>query len=694
MDLTLLKKKQKEAVTHIKGPLLILAGPGSGKTRVLTNKIAYLLENKYALPMQVLAITFTNKAAKEMKERLYKLIGNDTSDIQLSTFHSFGLRIIKENYIEFGLNKAFSIIDENDSISLIKKILKDFNMDEKIYNPKYIKNKISSSKNNLVDVIDYGKYAKGNIEENIYKIYKKYQEVLLSNSSVDFDDLLFLPVKLFRSNKKILDQYVELFRYIYIDEYQDTNEAQYIMTKMIASKYQNITVVGDESQNVYSWRGANYKNILNFERDYKNVKTVLLEQNYRSTKTILNAANDVIKNNKERKDKKLWTENEDGRKIKYIRVKDEKEECYTVIKEIKRLNISIDYKNMVVLYRTNAQSQSIEKAFLESNIPYRIVGSYTYYNRKEIKDLISYLKLINNIKDNVCFMRSVNTPRRGIGKKTIEELEEKTINKNISLFEAIESGKELDFKKMILDLIEIKDKISLTEFVELVLDKSRLIEEYKKENSIEALSKIENLREFKSITKEFEEKTGNISLEDFLSEISLLTDLSETKEDVNGVSLMTLHSAKGLEFDVVFILGLEEGVFPHINSFDEVEGLEEERRLFYVGITRAKDYLYLLNAQSRLLYGNKNMNMPSRFIKEINKEYLELEETLPEEKESFVDSFYEEDVYYEVGEHVYHDTFKDGIVVSVENKLVNIAFGKKYGIKKLMKNHKSLRKIW
>ncbi|NLV90067.1 MAG: UvrD-helicase domain-containing protein, partial [Tenericutes bacterium] len=604
MDLTLLNEKQKEAVTHIKGPLLILAGPGSGKTRVLTNKIAYLLENKYALPMQVLAITFTNKAAKEMKERLYKLIGNDTADIQLSTFHSFGLRIIKENYIEFGLNKAFSIIDENDSISLIKKILKDFNMDEKIYNPKYIKNKISSSKNNLVDVIDYGKYAKGNIEENIYKIYKKYQEVLLSNSSVDFDDLLFLPVKLFRSNKKILDQYVELFRYIYIDEYQDTNEAQYIMTKMIASKYQNITVVGDESQNVYSWRGANYKNILNFERDYKNVKTVLLEQNYRSTKTILNAANDVIKNNKERKDKKLWTENEDGRKIKYIRVKDEKEECYTVIKEIKRLNINIDYKNMVVLYRTNAQSQSIEKAFLESNIPYRIVGSYTYYNRKEIKDLISYLKLINNIKDNVCFMRSVNTPRRGIGKKTIEELEEKTINKNISLFEAIESGKELDFKKMILDLIEIKDKISLTEFVELVLDKSRLIEEYKKENSIEALSKIENLREFKSITKEFEEKTGNISLEDFLSEISLLTDLSETKEDVNGVSLMTLHSAKGLEFDVVFILGLEEGVFPHINSFDEVEGLEEERRLFYVGITRAKDYLYLLNAQSRLLYGN------------------------------------------------------------------------------------------
>ncbi len=694
MDLTLLNDKQKEAVTHVNGPLLILAGPGSGKTRVLTNKIAFLLENKYALPMQVLAITFTNKAAKEMKERLYKLIGNDVLDVQLSTFHSFGLRIIKENYFEFGLNKSFSIIDENDSISLIKKILKDFNMDEKIYSPKYIKNKISSSKNNLVDVVDYGKYVKGTIEENIHKIYKKYQELLINNSSVDFDDLLFLPVKLFRSNKKILDQYVELFRYIYIDEYQDTNEAQYIMTKMIASKYQNITVVGDESQNVYSWRGANYKNILNFERDYKNVKTVLLEQNYRSTKTILNAANDVIKNNKERKEKKLWTENEEGRKIKYLRVKDEKEECYTVIKEIKKLNKNIEYKNMVVLYRTNAQSQSIEKAFLESNIPYRIVGSFTYYNRKEIKDLIAYLKLVNNQKDNVSFMRVVNTPRRGIGKKTIEELEERALEKNNSLFEVIESGKELEFKKIILDIIEVKDKMSLTDFIELVLDKSGLIDEYKKENSIESLSKIENLKEFKSITKEFEEKTGNISLDDFLSEISLLTDLSETKEDVNGVAIMTLHSAKGLEFDVVFILGLEEGIFPHVNSFDEANGLEEERRLFYVGITRSKEYLYLINAQTRLLYGNKNMNVPSRFIKEINKEYLELEETLPEEKETFIDSFYEEDVYYEVGEHVFHDTFKNGIVVSVEDKLVNIAFGNKYGIKKLMKNHKSLRKIW
>ena len=694
MDLTGLNDKQKEAVTHIDGPLLILAGPGSGKTRVLTSKIAYLLQNKYALPIQVLAITFTNKAAKEMKDRLFKLIGKDVYDVQLSTFHSFGLRILRENYKEFGLNKTFSIIDENDTVSLIKKILKEMNIDEKMVNPKYIRNKIGSNKNNLIDVSDYGKYAKGNIEEIVFNVYKKYQETLLNNSSVDFDDLLFLPVQLFRKDKKILDQYVELFRYIYIDEYQDTNEAQYILAKMISSKYQNITVVGDESQNVYSWRGANYKNILNFEKDYKNVKTILLEQNYRSTQTILNAANDVIKNNKERKDKKLWTENKEGNKIKYIRANDEKDECNIIIREIKRLNTDIELRNMVVLYRTNAQSQKIESIFLENNIPYKIVGSFTYYNRKEIKDLLSYLKLINNLKDNVSFVRCVNSPRRGIGKKTIDDLEEKAYIENKSLFEAIESGKEKEFKDLIIDIINKKEELSLTDLVDLVLTKSGLIDEYKKEDTIESASKIENLKEFKSITKEFEEKTGNISLEDFLMEISLLTDLNDNKEDINGVSLMTLHSAKGLEFDVVFIIGLEEGIFPHVNSFDEVEGLEEERRLFYVAITRSKEHLYLINARRRLIFGEISSNPPSRFIKEINKNYIETEETIEENIDKFQDSFYEEDVYYEVGDHVFHETFKEGIVISTEDRIVTIAFSRKYGIKKLMKNHKALRKVW
>lgn len=692
MELSKLNDKQKEAVMHIDGPLLILAGPGSGKTRVLTNKIAYLIENNHAMPIQILAITFTNKAAKEMKDRVYKLVGKSAFDVQLSTFHSFGLRILRENCQELGLNKTFTIIDEGDSLSLIKKILKDLNIDEKMLSPKYVKNRISSSKNSLIDVLDYNKYSKGDIEEKIYEIYKKYQELLIKNSSVDFDDLLFMPVKLFRKNKKILETYQELFKYIFIDEYQDTNEAQYVLAKMIASKYQNITVVGDESQNVYSWRGANYKNILNFEKDYKNVTTILLEQNYRSTKTILNAANDVIKNNKERKEKNLWTNNDLGEKIKYIKAIDEKDECRIVVDEIKKLNHKIELKDMVVLYRTNAQSQIIERTFLENNIPYKIVGAYTYYSRKEIKDLLAYLKLINNTKDDISLIRCINTPKRGIGKKTIETLEFEAKHQNKSLFDVIKDGKEKSFKDIIEYLIKAKDNISLTELVDLILTKTGIIDEYKKENTIESISRVENLNEFKSITKEFEEKTGNISLEDFLLEISLVSDINENNQEINGVSLMTLHSAKGLEFNLVFVMGLEDGIFPHINSLDSLEDLEEERRLFYVAITRSKEYLYLLNAKTRLLFGSKTINQPSRFIKEIDEKHIEKDNI--KEEFNIEDSFYEEDVFYEIGDQVYHEMFKNGIVVSLEKDFITIAFSRKYGIKKLMKNHKSLRKVW
>ncbi len=692
MDLSKLNGKQKEAVMHIDGPLLILAGPGSGKTRVLTNKIAYLIENNHAMPIQILAITFTNKAAKEMKDRVYKLVGKSAFDVQLSTFHSFGLRILRENYQELGLNKTFTIIDESDSLSLIKKILKDLNIDEKMLSPKYVKNRISSSKNSLIDVLEYSKYSKGDIEEKVYEIYKKYQELLIKNSSVDFDDLLFMPVKLFRKNKQILEAYQELFKYIFIDEYQDTNEAQYVLAKMIASKYQNITVVGDESQNVYSWRGANYKNILNFEKDYKNVTTILLEQNYRSTKTILNAANDVIKNNKERKEKNLWTNNDLGEKIKYIKAIDEKDECRIVIEEIKKLNHKIELKDMVVLYRTNAQAQIIERIFLENNIPYKIVGAYTYYSRKEIKDLLAYLKLINNTKDDVSLIRCINTPKRGIGKKTIEDLELEAKRQNKSLFDVIKDGKEGTFKKIIETLIKSKDNISLTELVDLILTKTGMIDEYKKENTIESISRVENLNEFKSITKEFEEETGNISLEDFLLEISLVSDINENKSEINGVSLMTLHSAKGLEFSLVFVIGLEDGIFPHINSLDSLEDLEEERRLFYVAITRSKEYLYLLNAKTRLLFGSKTINPPSRFIKEIDEKHIEKDNI--NEEFNIEDSFYEDEVFYEIGDQVYHETFKNGIVVSLDKGFVTIAFSRKYGIKKLMKNHKSLRKVW
>ena len=681
MDISKLNNKQKEAVMHINGPLLILAGPGSGKTRVLTNKIAYLIENKYALPTEILAITFTNKAAKEMKDRVYKLIGNDAYNIQLSTFHSFGLRILRENYDKVDLNKNFAIIDESDSLSLIKKILKDLNIDEKMFSPKYIKNRISSLKNDLIDISSHNKYFKGDIEDKINKIYKKYQELLLKYSSVDFDDLLYLPVKLFKENKDILKMYQELFKYIFIDEYQDINEAQYILIKMIASKYQNITVVGDESQNVYSWRGTNYKNILNFEKDYKNVKLILLEQNYRSTKTILSAANDVIKNNKERKDKNLWTDNKKGPKIKYIRANSEKDECNIVIDEIKKLNETIDLKDMAVLYRTNAQSQIVERIFLKNNIPYKLIGAYTYYSRKEIKDLLAYLKLINNTQDNISLLRCINIPKRGIGKKTIEDLELEANHQNRAIFDVIDSGKPLEFKKMIKELIKVKDNISLTELVDLILDKTSMIEELKKEKTIESISRIENLNEFKSITKEFKD----MSLENFLLEISLVSDINENKEDNKGVSLMTLHSAKGLEFDVVFIIGLEEGIFPHINSIEE-DNLEEERRLFYVAITRSKEHLYLLNTKRRMLFGNIIYNPQSRFIKEINNKYLDIEENKK-------DYLHIGDIEFKTGNRIYHKIFKEGIVLKVDEEFVTIAFSRKYGIKKLIKNHKSIRKV-
>ena len=453
MNLETLNDIQKEAVVTTDGPILILAGPGSGKTRVITYKIAYLLEKKKAHPWEILAITFTNKAAKEMKNRLSVLIDSDIKSMQISTFHSFGLRIIKENYDFFGLKSSFTILDENDSISVIKKILKDMNLDEKIYNPRSIKHKISNAKNELMDPKKYAMYQKMEIDIKIAEVYSKYQDRLKRNNSVDFDDLLMMPITLFNKNPKALQVYQEKFKYVFIDEYQDTNEAQYLLSKMICAKYQNICVVGDECQSIYSWRGANFRNILNFEKDYKDAKVILLEQNYRSTKRIIDAANSVIKFNKEKKDKHLWTENSDGAKIKYMRCYDEKDEVYNIINEIKQYKEEgVPYKEMVVLYRTNAQSQSIERGFIENTIPYKVVGSYAYFNRKEIKDLVAYLRLINNEKDDVSLIRAMNAPKRGIGAKTIEKLELNANENNVSIFDSITSGKELAFKNLILDI--------------------------------------------------------------------------------------------------------------------------------------------------------------------------------------------------------------------------------------------------
>ncbi len=694
IELDSLNKEQKKAVLYNDGPLLIIAGAGSGKTKVLTTKIAYLIEQLNIFPWEILAITFTNKAALEMKERVDSMIGSKSKDIQISTFHSFGLKILRENYDKLGYNKNFVIMDSDDSLTIIKKILKSLNYDPKIYNPKAIKNKISNCKNELLTPKDYERYVASDYEKVINEVYYKYEKKLKQNNAIDFDDLLILPIKLFRENKEVLQKYQERYKYILIDEYQDTNEAQYILSKMISAKYQNICVVGDADQAIYGFRGANYKNILNFEKDYPKALSIKLEQNYRSTKTILDAANFVIKNNEKRKEKNLWSTKGVGEKITYYRAYDEKDEShYTAMTIKKLLNEGKDASDIAVLYRTNAQSRVIEEELLKQNIPYRIVGGFSFYQRKEIKDLLAYLKLIYNPKDDVSLLRVINSPKRGIGLKTIENLTAKADSLGVSLFEVIESSKELKFKELILSLKKVAETVTLTELIDKVLESSGLKKELETEKTIESEIRLENLEEFKSITKAFEEREGLVSLEDFLYEVSLVNDKDEYKDPRHKVSLMTIHSVKGLEYDVVFVLGLEEGIFPHLNSLMSNSEVEEERRLCYVAITRAKEKLYLLNARRRVLFGKEGINPPSRFLNEIDPSLLNSNVENTSSKIVKENVIREEDVDYKVGDYVVHENFGAGRVIEVTNSLVTVAFPHPYGIKKLMKNHKSLSKV-
>ena len=697
MDLSKLNKQQEIAVKHIDGPMLVLAGAGSGKTKVLTSRIAYLIEHGVRIE-NILAITFTNKAAKEMKDRVINLIGMDVKSIQISTFHSLGLRIIKENYAKLGYKSNFVILDSDDTLTVIKKIMKELNLNPKFYNARDIRNKISSAKNEMMSPKEY---AKVEFDRNIISVYESYNSKLLINNSVDFDDLLILPIKLFKMYPDVLRYYQDKYKYVLIDEYQDTNEAQYIFTKMLCNNHKNIFVVGDNDQAIYAFRGANYKNILNFEKDYPNAKVILLEENYRSTQNILDAANSVIKHNKMRKDKNLWCNNDIGSKVKYIKTDTDKEECEYVAEKIKELHDNnISYEDIAILYRTNAQSRLIEEEMLKKGIPYRIVGSFYFYNRKEIKDLLCYLRLINNHDDDVSLLRIINTPKRGIGEKTIESLTNKANMNKTSLFEAIDSGKELTFKNLILNMEKECENITLTDMVELVLKDSGIREELVNEKSLEAEIRLENLEEFKSITKGYEEEYGVISLTDFLNEVSLVSDISEHQDSNNKVSLMTIHAVKGLEFDDVFIVGMEEGIFPHYNSINEgtLAAIEEERRLCYVAITRAKKNLWMLNARKRMLFGNTQLNMPSRFMDEIDSRYIECENN----RTSFINKasnfvkgnmFRNDDVSYSVGDHVHHDEFGEGVVVAADKTLITIAFPHPYGIKKMMAKHKSITKI-
>lgn len=697
MDISFLNENQQKAVVHKEGPMLVLAGAGSGKTSVLTNRIAYLIEDGVS-PANILAITFTNKAAREMKERVTKLIGADARYIQISTFHSFGLKILKENYEFLGYDKNFIILDSDDTLTVVKKLMKDLNMNPKYYNARELRSKISSAKNELITP---EKFKKQEYDEKIVTLYKKYCQKLKAGNSVDFDDLLILPIKLFEISPSILNSYQERYKYILIDEYQDTNEAQYVFSKMISKKYRNIFVVGDNDQAIYAFRGANYKNILNFEKDYPDCKTILLEENYRSTKTILNAANSVIKHNKLRKDKNLWSNNEEGDKIKYIKIDDEKAEGDYVVKEIKKIaENGTSYDDIAILYRTNAQSRSIEEAMLKANIPYRIIGSFYFYNRKEIKDLLCYLRLINNPKDDVSLTRVINVPKRGIGNVTIANINARAEENNISMFEAITSGKELAFKQLIEELQASSENKTLTELVELVLEKSGLKKELSEEKTLENEIRLENLEEFKSITKNYENEFGEVSLDDFLNEISLVSDVTEHSEGNNKVSLMTVHSVKGLEYDYVFIIGMEEGIFPHYNSIMEGtnEAIEEERRLCYVAITRAKKKLWIINTKKRMLYGQTQVNAPSRFIDEIDDKYLEREKKTTSifSKVTKINKermYRTNDVDYNIGDNIRHEDYGEGVVTAVDKKIITVAFPIPTGIKKFIKNHRSITKI-
>ena len=686
-----LNKQQLKAVKHVDGPCLVMAGAGSGKTKVLTTRIAYLIENGVK-DYNILAITFTNKAAKEMRERVNNIVGE--TNAFLGTFHSFGLRIIRENYMYLGLDKNFTIIDSDDVLSIIKKILKDKNLDPKHYSPYYIRNKISFIKSQMLSDIEIEKFFNTEIDLVVKDIYYLYQDKMVKNNSIDFDDLISKPVELFKNHKEVLEHYQEKFKYILIDEYQDTNPVQYKLSTLLAKKHKNIFVVGDMNQSIYAFRQADYRNILNFEKDYLDCNVIKLEENYRSTNNILNAANSVIKNNKERKDLNLWSEKGDGLKIKYMRSYDEKHEITLVIEEINKL-LEEGYKRseIGILYRTNAQSRVVEEGFLSKGIPYKVVGSYYFYNRKEIKDLISYLRLIYNNHDEVSLRRIINVPKRGIGDSAIKNIENISNIEGISMFEALSTKKELDFKNMILDLVDKSQNMSLTELIDVVLDVTGIRSELENDKTLENELRLDNLMEFKSITASFEERTGLINLGDFLEEISLISDISNHKEDNDEVTLMTIHSAKGLEFDVVFLIGMEEGIFPHTMSLME-NGIEEERRLCYVGITRARERLYITNAKRRMLYGKDTMNMPSRFIDEINSECLEETENGVKIQEKIdTKKMYNktENAEIIIGDIISHDTLGTGVVVNMNGDLIDVAF--KTGVKKLMKNHKSITKL-
>ena len=649
-----LNNKQKEAVLETEGPCLVIAGAGSGKTKVLTHKIAYLIAEKNIAPWNILAITFTNKAANEMKERIENLVGDVAKDIWMGTFHSICVRILRKYIDRIGFDSSFLIFDTQDQRTLVKECLKALNIDDKMFTDRSVLSEISNAKNEMLEPMQYCvKYQADFRKAKIGEIYTLYQKRLKENNAIDFDDIINYTIKILTENPDALEYYTEKFKYVLVDEYQDTNKAQFTLVTILASRYGNITVVGDNDQGIYSFRGADISNILNFEKDFPGTKIIKLEQNYRCTGNILKAANYVIKNNETKYEKKLWTENEEGKLPAIYQGDDEYDEARYIVEQINHLKTEeyFKYSDFSILYRMNSQSRAIEDILLREDIPYKVVGGLKFYERKEIKDTIAYLRLIANQSDNISLKRIINEPKRGIGKTSLDNIEEISYQTGNSMYEVIKHADEYglnrvfvnsrEFIELIEDLKSKKDETQVSELIKIVLNKSGYTKALELENTVEAESRIQNLDELLTVAMEFEEEFAENSLNEFLESMALASDVDNLEESDDKVTLMTLHSAKGLEFPVVFLVGMEEGIFPGYKSIGEPKELEEERRLFYVGITRAKQYLYLTCAKHRTIFGSTSYNAISRFVKEIPEELLEgYSEINGNREETFEDSNY------------------------------------------------------
>lgn len=648
-----LNDKQYEAVINTDGPCLVIAGAGSGKTKVLTHKIAYLLNEKNIKPWNILAITFTNKAANEMKSRVETLVGEAAKEIWMGTFHSICVKILRNFIDRIGYEKSFIIFDTSDKKTLVKECLKSLEIDDKMFTDRAVLSEISNAKNEMLEPVQYAMRAGGDYrKEKIARVYAMYQQKLKENNAVDFDDIINLTIKILAENPDVLEYYNDKFKYILVDEYQDTNKSQFTLVTMLAAKYGNITVVGDNDQGIYSFRGADISNILNFEKDFPGTKIIKLEQNYRCTGNILNAANAVIKNNVVKYEKKLWTENDIGELPNFFCGDNEYAEATYVVEQINRLRREeyLKYSDFAVLYRMNAQSRAIEDILRREDIPYKIIGGLKFYERKEIKDIIAYLRLIYNPSDNLSLKRIINEPKRGVGKTSIDNISKLSDSSNISMYEIIKNAADFglnrvfvntrDFIEQMEYLMVKKDELKISELIKETLNKTGYTKALENENSVEAETRIQNLEEFLTVAMEFEEESAENSLGEFLEGITLSSDIDGMEDEEDSVTLMTLHSAKGLEFPVVFLVGMEEGIFPGYKSIGEPKELEEERRLCYVGITRARQYLFLTCAKQRTIFGSTTYNAASRFIEEIPKEYLQGYEDTFKDNASYSDSTY------------------------------------------------------